>query len=120
MIERTRAWRRWQRTRIKARRKRRGHWAFHPDERLLNAWGWGRGITADELAARYLDTPTPCSCWFCGNPRRHFGVLPAQWRREALRAGEPEEEAWGGPPEWDGLSHDAMEPREWFYWGNTL
>lgn len=27
-------------------------------------------------------TPKTCSCYLCGNERHHFGVLPAQWRRQ--------------------------------------
>jgi hypothetical protein len=27
--------------------------------------------TAVQLG-RLIDTPTPCSCWMCGNPRRHL------------------------------------------------
>jgi hypothetical protein len=32
---------------------------------------WGRRLTVDELG-KVVDTPTPCSCWMCGNPRRHL------------------------------------------------
>lgn len=28
-----------------------------------------------------VDTPTVCSCWMCGNPRRYFGELTIQERR---------------------------------------
>lgn len=28
-----------------------------------------------------IDTPTPCSCCMCGNPRRHFNELTPQERR---------------------------------------
>lgn len=31
---------------------------------------WGHRLTAKE-ASMVVDTPTPCSCWMCGNPRRH-------------------------------------------------
>lgn len=27
------------------------------------------------------DTPAACSCWMCGNPRRHFGERTIQERR---------------------------------------
>jgi hypothetical protein len=26
-------------------------------------------------------TPTPCSCWMCGNPRKWFGLKTIQERR---------------------------------------
>jgi hypothetical protein len=29
----------------------------------------------------YADTPKPCSCWMCGNPRRCFNEPPVQERR---------------------------------------
>ncbi len=29
----------------------------------------------------YSKTPKPCSCWMCGNPRRHFNESPIQERR---------------------------------------
>jgi hypothetical protein len=40
-------------------KKKRGHY-----------W-WGRQLTAVELG-RVVNTPKPCSCWMCGNPRRHL------------------------------------------------
>ena len=70
-----------------ARRKHRGHWAFNATSKLLGAWKWGVGITAHELASRYIDTPTPCSCNLCGNPRRHYGRVTHQERRASM-AGE--------------------------------
>ncbi|KFG92189.1 hypothetical protein GQ56_0138930 [Burkholderia paludis] len=30
---------------------------------------------------RFVTTPAPCSCWMCGNPRRHLGELTMQERR---------------------------------------
>jgi hypothetical protein len=32
---------------------------------------FGRVRTSGE-AAKAATTPTPCSCWMCGNPRRYF------------------------------------------------
>lgn len=29
---------------------------------------------SDETRGAIANTPTPCSCWGCGNPRRHFGA----------------------------------------------
>jgi hypothetical protein len=31
---------------------------------------WGRRLNSEELG-KVVDTPTPCSCWMCGNPRRY-------------------------------------------------
>lgn len=34
---------------------------------------WGRDIRHDAKSlGKVVDTPCPCSCWMCGNPRRHF------------------------------------------------
>jgi hypothetical protein len=35
-------------------------------------WWWGRRLTSECELGRAVDTPTPCSCWMCGNPRRHL------------------------------------------------
>lgn len=29
----------------------------------------------------YAETPKVCSCWMCGNPRKHFGELTFQEQR---------------------------------------
>jgi hypothetical protein len=34
---------------------------------------WGRRLRGSALGM-VVDTPTPCSCWMCGNPRRYFGT----------------------------------------------
>lgn len=46
--------------------------------RLLQVWrgrGDRYGVYADNgrIAQRLLYTRVPCSCFMCGNPRRHFG-----------------------------------------------
>jgi hypothetical protein len=38
---------------------------------------WGRRLPP-ELVSRAVDTPTPCSCWMCGNPRKYFRELSRQ------------------------------------------
>lgn len=35
----------------------------------------------DECPAKYAGLSTPCSCWMCGNPRRHLGERSMQERR---------------------------------------
>lgn len=43
---------------------------------------WGRDIRHDaKLIGKAIDTPTPCSCWMCGNPRRYGNELTCQERR---------------------------------------
>jgi hypothetical protein len=52
--------------------------------RLKKARGfhWGRDIRQDAKAlGKVIDTPTPCSCWMCGNPRRYFNEATLQERR---------------------------------------
>lgn len=41
---------------------------------------WGRDLSQEPARnlARVIDTPTPCSCWMCGNPRRYFGERTRQ------------------------------------------
>ena len=59
---RSRSWRRFQRERIKSKRlKSHGRWS-------------------PEFSPTWIDTPKPCSCPTCGNPRRHFGEVTRQER----------------------------------------
>lgn len=62
-----RAIRRHHRERLRAKRR------FH----------WGRDLSTEppQNIARAINTPTPCSCWMCGNPRRYFGEQSVQERR---------------------------------------
>ncbi len=47
----------------------------HHRERLQkNRAAYGAGaVETRARAGQVVDTPTPCSCWMCGNPRRHLG-----------------------------------------------
>lgn len=63
-MENKRAVRRAHIKRLKAARK---HW-------------WGRDLSDDEQG-RVVDTPKPCSCWMCGNPRKYFRERTIQERR---------------------------------------
>ncbi len=49
-------------------------WAYGPED------GW----PGEERIGFYADTPQPCSCYMCGNPRYHFGELT----RQEMRANE--------------------------------
>lgn len=70
MKDMRRALRRHQAARLKAARR------FH----------WGRDIGDDPAAlGKVVDTPCPCSCWMCGNPRRHFKEVSRQERTFAGR-----------------------------------
>jgi hypothetical protein len=66
-MARTRDFRRYQYEIRKLRVRRRLRW-------------WGMDETPFWLG-RYANTPKPCSCWMCGNPRK-FGQLT----RQELRA----------------------------------
>jgi hypothetical protein len=35
-------------------------------------WWFCDHAKSDVELGRLIDTPTPCSCWMCGNPRRFF------------------------------------------------
>lgn len=70
-----RAERRAQRARLKAKRRQYQIWSdgfSRPEARL----------------GSYVDTPTPCSCWMCGNPRYYFHERTIQERRWMQLAGE--------------------------------
>jgi hypothetical protein len=60
-----RALRRHHRARLRARRQRTLPWVRGDARRLAQA----------------IDTPVPCSCWMCGNPRRYFNEKTPQERR---------------------------------------
>lgn len=56
----------------------------HHAARLKHARGhyWGHDIRHEpKLLGKVINTPTPCSCWMCGNPRRHSKELTRQERR---------------------------------------
>ncbi|CAM2193256.1 conserved protein of unknown function [Paraburkholderia kururiensis] len=67
-----RAERRAQRARLKAKRRQYQIWS--------DAFA-----RPDVWLGSYVDTPTPCSCWMCGNPRHHFHertIQERRWRQE--------------------------------------
>lgn len=42
--------------------------------------------------SKLIDTPTPCSCPMCGNPRRWWNELTKQEKLDAVRCREEMEE----------------------------
>ena len=58
--------------------------------------GYGRfRWTQDELQrvlGIYRKTKVPCSCYMCGNPRRHWGYLPMQEVKQHQNADSQYEE----------------------------
>lgn len=65
-MSRDAVFRRAQRLRIRAKR--------------LRDMPWLRTLDEAEIGV-HIDTPKRCSCLFCGNPRRHFGIKTVQERR---------------------------------------
>jgi hypothetical protein len=43
---------------------------------------WGHDPLSEKLIGLAIDTPATCSCWMCGNPRKHFGERTIQERRQ--------------------------------------
>lgn len=39
---------------------------------------FGRDLSGKIAHSQVIDTPTPCSCWMCGNERRYFKKLTLQ------------------------------------------
>lgn len=62
------------RAKARARRKLRARWNWTPPD----------GVPLEQDPGRVgclARTPAPCSCFACGNPRRHFGELLMSERR---------------------------------------
>jgi hypothetical protein len=69
---------------IYPRTLRRHHLARLKNKRLAYFGGYMKELPAAERARRagcLAHTSTPCSCWMCGNPRRHWGGKTVQERR---------------------------------------
>ena len=83
--------------------KRDRSYRRHHNERMLNrmlATGWWkshwdlkRGTNRRLLCRKWRDNMKKCSCYMCGNPRRHFGDLPIQEKRLLIAARLDEETA---------------------------
>lgn len=53
----------------------------HHRERLKKSrrFHWGRDLSSEpSRLGMAVDTPHPCSCAMCGNPRKHFDELTLQ------------------------------------------
>ena len=49
--------------------------------KVARCFYWGRDIRHDfKSLGKVVDTPTPCSCWMCGNARWYFKELSLQER----------------------------------------
>jgi len=54
----------------------------------LGKFWWGRKLRCGAELGRIIDTPTPCSCWMCGNPRRYFKDSTVSERRWLQEVGD--------------------------------
>jgi hypothetical protein len=59
----------------------------HHRERLIRKRRhyWNTAVEHKTLG-KLAKTPTPCSCWICGNPRRHSGKPTLQEARHNQKA----------------------------------
>ena len=66
--------------RERLKKTRASHVVF--SSRKSNGDGGMNEKELNALAARRVNTPTPCSCFMCGNPRKHF-KQPTQAEKKA-------------------------------------
>lgn len=69
MRDRSRAVRRHHVARLKVKRR---HYGYGDSQ---------SGPLSTKHAGSVVNTPRPCSCWMCGNPRRYFGEPTMPERR---------------------------------------
>jgi hypothetical protein len=50
-------------------------------KRTRGKFWWGHRLTGNVERGKVVDTPTPCSCWMCGNARRRLGEQTIYERR---------------------------------------
>ena len=50
---------------------------------------WGHQLSKDKIGFA-VNTPTPCSCYMCGNPRKYFGELTIQERKQNEKDSVPD------------------------------
>ena len=66
---------------MKSRALRRHH-EQRMKQRVANYYG-GYARWSPRARGILAHSRTPCSCWMCGNPRRHLGERSLQERRSA-------------------------------------
>ena len=78
--------------RCKAEKTFKKYEGFSPRNEKQSGWyNYYPGLrwTEDELQRTlgiYRKTKVPCSCYMCGNPRRHWGYLPIKEVKQHLNA----------------------------------
>ena len=75
--------------RVRIRTKRQFHWGYgHKDEwacRMPEEAG-EINFMSPEVAGMVINTPTPCSCWMCQNPRHAGSSMKEVLTRQELKA----------------------------------
>ena len=71
---------------------RRHHIERLKKKRAVYFGGWA-GRSPRSLGM-VVTTPTPCSCWMCGNARRHFGEVTRQEHISVVKMMEDILESW--------------------------
>jgi len=57
------------------------------EDQLGSYYGsWWTDDDIKRMVGIYRKTKVPCSCYICGNPRRHWGYLPMQEVKQHLNA----------------------------------
>ena len=67
---------------VKSRRAVRRHHEQRIKRRVTRYHG-GHAVNQVRAVGKLARTRRPCSCWMCGNPRRHLGEVTVQERRLA-------------------------------------
>ena len=71
-------------TAMSKRAERRHHYERRKRKasRIFASWWRGNDMDCEANRGRYANTPKPCSCTACGNPRKYFKQRTVQERRE--------------------------------------
>lgn len=93
MEERGRAWRRWQYERrrdwwLRVINQERREWeqeVFVRGDTPLRDYPWGRQNNPERTAGWRANTAAWCSCYCCGNPRRHPGSRKERLSEESFK-----------------------------------
>ena len=84
---------------FRLKKKRENYYNFNPrKQRELSFYCKPIERTEKEIEGILgfrVDTPTPCSCWGCGNPRRHFKCISIQEYKSLLAFSDGIEECFG-------------------------
>jgi len=75
-------------------KKRSKYWVYPAND---EAWMFQRGVYGlKQKQGSLIDTPTPCSCYMCGNPRKHHNEVTLQERISLLETEDPRQISFRG------------------------